>query len=123
MRLLQFLVALVISAGVVSAASLLWPRFNEQPRPAALQYVRDYVVTTPLGSQAAHILGVSDERNVTPADLGTVVSSIAGDVATSVGDRTQQYIAKRVAEQFMLRINALPEEQKQYVTELLCTPE
>jgi len=123
MQLFQFVAALLIAGSTLGVTSLVWPRVSTDPRPPALQYVRDFVVTTPLGLQAAQILGVSDERDLAPTDLGSVVASVAGSVVTSVEQRAEQYVASRIADQFMNRLNALPVQQKQYVKELLCTPE
>ncbi len=123
MLFFRFIAALLIAGSALGVTSLLWPRFSTDPRPTALEYVRDFVVTTPLGNQAARILGVSDDRNITPTDMGTVVSSVAGSVVSSVENKAEQYIAQRMTEQIIMRINKLPEEQQQYVKELLCTPE
>jgi hypothetical protein len=123
MWLFQFVAALVITGGSVGLVSLAWPRISNEPRPAPLEYVRDYVVTTPLGNQAAQILGVNDDKSAGPIDLGSVASSVAGSVVSSVEEKAQEFVARKAAEQLMERIHALPPDQQQQVLELLCTPQ
>ena len=123
MWLLQFVAALVITGGSVSVVSLIWPRISGEPRPAPLQNVHDYVLTTPLGNQAAQILGVTDEGNLEPVDVGSVASSVAGSIVSSVEEKAQEFVAKKAAEQPLQRIQTLPADRQQEVLELLCKPQ
>ncbi len=118
----QFIIALIVGIVSVSGGSLLWPRLTPNPRPQVLQQVHDIVIKTPLGSQAATVLGVTDETNVTPLNLGELVGSAAGEVKSAAEKRAQMVIMTQVTRELSKQYEKLPEDQKVQLQQIICQP-
>ena len=111
----------MIGAGVVSLVSLLWPKFTVKPEPQALMQVRNTVLGTEIGQNAASLLGVANNGGQV-LNLSDTVSSVAGVVTSSVEERVQSIISEQIASQVVKQYEQLPETQQTIVTEIICKP-
>jgi hypothetical protein len=82
----KFVSVLGIVLLALVALSLLWPRISPYPRPEPLTRLHNILVATPIGENAANVLGVSDEAQVVPLTPQTIVQSILDSVKTRVTD-------------------------------------
>ncbi len=112
--MMNFLFALIVAAVSASGGSLLWPRLTSVPRPQLLQQIHDFVIHTPMGTQAATVLGVADEANVEPLDGGAIVGGAMGALKDAVQKRAEAIIITQVTRQI---------SQNQELRELICKPE
>lgn len=122
MPFLQFIAASVGAAVVISFASLVWPKVSSQPRPAALTKVRDIVVETEVGRNVANVLGVTDETNVTPVSVGTLVASEGSTLVSGIGQAAQNAVTSRLIEQLVGQFDKLPQNQKEEFQKRICQP-
>lgn len=118
----RFIIVSIVAVIVLGGGSLLWVRFTARPRPKLLQDVRDTVIHTAVGRQAADALGVSDEETVTPIDIGQTVTSGVSGVKQAVQDRIQTIIVQNAVRQLEERLEHLSPQQQKYVQEIICTP-
>ena len=107
---LQFIFVVIGTSVVVSIASLLWPKFTSQPRPAPLEQVSTIVTRTPFDAKAAAFI---DPINV---------SSVAGSLAHEVQQKTQQAVVSTVVTQLAKEYGQLPQDQKKQFEEIVCKP-
>ncbi len=119
---MNFFLALIIASLSFVGGSLIWPRLTKQPRPAPLQQVRDVVVKTPVGQQAANVLGVSDDKNVQPIDVAKAISGAIGAGEQAVAQRIQYVIVQKAVNQLESQIDKLPKDQRSQIRQQLCTP-
>lgn len=118
----QFFAVLLASAITLAGGSLLWYKVTKSPRPEILTKVHDVLLTSPVGKQAAGILGVEDESKVEPVNISSVAGSIASSVATSVEKQVQNVVVGQVVTQIAKQYDGLSLEQKKQLEELICKP-
>lgn len=118
----RFIIVSIVAVIVLGGGSLLWVRFTARPRPKLLQDVRDTVINTAAGRQAADALGVSNESEVTPINVGQTVTSGVSGVKQAVQDRIQTIIVQNAVRQLEERLEHLSPQQQKYVQEIICTP-
>ncbi|MBI5619331.1 hypothetical protein HY950_00015 [Candidatus Gottesmanbacteria bacterium] len=119
---LQFILTLGVAALTVGLGSLLWPKLTARVRPKPLTEIRNVVMQTPMGKQAATILGVSDEGAVTPINVSSVASSLVSGVVSAVGQKAQETVTRQAVQQLINQVDQLPADQKQQIQEALCKP-
>ncbi len=117
----QFFAALLGTGFVVSTVSLLWPRFTQQPRPPQLERVREVVMKTPIGQQAATILGVSDEASIEPINVSSLAGSLAQQAGNVVTEKVAQEVTSRAVIQIISQIDKLPDAQRKTLEQAVCT--
>lgn len=120
-HIIKYILVALIGAGVVALVSLLWPKFTVKPEPQALEQVRNTVLGTEIGQNAANLLGVANNGGQV-LNLSDTVSSVAGVVTSSVEERVQSIIAEQIAAQVVKQYEQLPETQQTIVTEIICKP-
>ncbi|MEK9143443.1 MAG: hypothetical protein AAB481_02345 [Patescibacteria group bacterium] len=120
-HVIKYILVAIAGAAVVSVVSLLWPKFTAKPEPNALEQVRDAVLGTEIGQNAAALLGVTNDHPQ-PLNLSDTVSSVAGMVTSSVEQKVSQIVSDQVAAQVVKQYKQLPEIQQTYVTETICKP-
>lgn len=120
-HIIKYTLVAMIGAGVVALVSLLWPKFTVKPEPQALEQVRNTVLGTEIGQNAANLLGVANNGGQV-LNLSDTVSSVAGVVTSSVEERVQSIIAEQIASQVVKQYEQLPETQQTIVTEIICKP-
>lgn len=118
----QFFAALVGTGFVVSTASLLWPRFTQQPRPPQLEQVREIVMKTPIGQQAATILGVVDEASIEPINVSSIASTLTQQAGNVLTEKLTQEVTSRAVSQIISQIDKLPQDQRQILEQAICQP-
>lgn len=116
----KFVLALVIFGVTVSGGSLIWKKLTSAPRPQALQQVRDLVIKTPQGIQAAQVFGVMDDTNVQPINLGQVVGDIGNSIKTAAEERATTILMSQVTTQLINQYEKLPRDQQQTLQEIIC---
>lgn len=120
-HIIKYTLVALIGAGVVALVSLLWPKFTVKPEPQVLEQVRNTVLGTEIGQNAANLLGVANNGGQV-LNLSDTVSSVAGVVTSSVEERVQSIIAEQIASQVVKQYEQLPETQQTIVTEIICKP-
>jgi len=120
--IIRFIGACIFAGLALIGASLLWPRVTVKTRPEILTQVRNSVIGTPWGGNAAQILGVSDENNVEPLNMGTVVSGAIGSLVSTVETRAQEAVTARLVRELIRQFGELPSDQKQQLQEIICQP-
>ncbi len=123
MPLIQFIGALVGAGVMVSFASLIWPKVTSDPRPPALTRVRETVIHTQLGWNAAQVLGVADEAGVEPVSVGELVAQGANAAVTSVVETTKQTVTSQLLRQLAGQFGRLSEEEKEAFRAEICQPQ
>ncbi len=118
----QFLIALLGTGFVVSTASLIWPRFTEQPRPPQLEKVREVVMQTPVGQQAATVLGVADSGSIEPINISSLAGTLTQQAGSAVTEKVAQEVTSRAVSQIISQIDKLPEDQRQILQSAICQP-
>ena len=122
MPLIQYAAAAIGSAIVISIASLVWPKVTAQPRPKQLTQVREIVMKTQVGQNAAQVLGVTDEASVKPMSVGQFVQEQANVVVTNVADSAQHAVTSQVLLQLAKKFNELPKNEQEQFKSLICVP-
>lgn len=118
---IKYILISLAGAGVVVLVSLLWPRFSNKPEPQALEQVRNTVLGTEIGQNAAALLGVTNDHPQ-PLNLSDTVSSVAGMVTSSVEQKVSQIVSDQVAAQVIKQYQQLPIIQQDHVVEMICKP-
>lgn len=120
-HIIKYTLVAMIGAGVVALVSLLWPKFTAKPEPQALEQVRNTVLGTEIGQNAANLLGVANNGGQV-LNLSDTASSVAGAITSSVEERVQSIISEQIAAQVVKQYEQLPETQQTIVTEIICKP-
>ena len=120
-HVIKYILVAIAGAAVVSVVSLLWPKFTAKPEPNALEQVRNTVLGTEIGQNAAALLGVTNDAPH-PLNLSDTVSSVAGMVTTSVEKKVSQIVSDQVAAQVIKQYQQLPEIQQEHIVEMICKP-
>lgn len=120
--MIKFISALLIAAVSVVGVSLLWPRFTSEPRPVILTQVKDFVIQTPQGYEAANVLGVSDERNVEPFDIRVTAENIAFNIMNTLKKRATDVVVTQAVRQLQKKYEELPPDQQQQLQQIICVP-
>lgn len=118
----QYFIIAISTALTVGLGSLLWPKLTAKARPKPLTEVRNVVMQTPVGQQAAAILGVTDESTVTPINVSSVASSLVSGIVLSVGQKAQEVVTRQAVQQLLRQVDQLPLSEKQQIQEALCKP-
>jgi len=122
MEHMNFFLALVVASLSFVGGSLLWARLTKQPPPAAVEQVRNVVVQTQVGKQAASVLGVSDEAHVQPINISKTASDVISAGEQAVEQRIQYIIVQNAINQLMPQIDKLPKDQQTEIRQQLCVP-
>ncbi len=120
--MIKFVSALLIAGAFVVGVSLMWPRLTSQPRPEVLTQVRDFIVQTPQGYEAANVLGVSDERNVEPFDIRVTAQTIAYNIMNSLRERATDVVVTHAVRQLQKKYEELPPDQQAQLQQIICVP-
>ena len=120
MSTLQFVFAAFGAAIAISVASLLWPKLSANPEPPLLTTVRSVVQQTPLGAQAADVLGVSDAASAEPINLSDWAVSQGNAILAHIEESATKTVVSSVAKQLIGQIDALPEDQQSELRSILC---
>jgi hypothetical protein len=118
----NFVIALIVATITIAGGSIAWPRITTQPRPKLLQNVKNIVIKTAVGKETASVLGVTDEKHVTPINLGTVASGAVGQVKTAIQNRVQAVIVGNAVNQLHQQFERLSTDQKTQIREIICKP-
>jgi len=119
---IQFSLALAVAITSLAGGSLAWPRVTTQSRPALLEKVHDMTIKTDAGQRAAQVLGVSDESNVEPINLGKLVADGVNGVKSAAQKRVQTIVVSNAVNELTRQFDKLPKEQQVYIQEALCKP-
>jgi len=122
MPFFQFIGAAIGVGAMLSLTSLIWPRVTSDPRPPALSKVRDAVLTTGAGQQAAQVLGVTDESQVERLDVATLVTRGAESVLNSVTETVRHNATAKLMESLATQFETLPEDEKEAFRARICKP-
>jgi hypothetical protein len=122
MPIIQYVFAFFGSVVALSIVSLAWPLVTTNPRPEPLTKVREIVIQTPLGAQAAQVLGVTDESGVSPVNMNEFVTTQTSMVIQNVSKSAQNAVTTGVLTQLASKFNELPEEQKLQFQSMVCQP-
>ncbi|MEK7533263.1 MAG: hypothetical protein AAB542_02405 [Patescibacteria group bacterium] len=122
MPLFQFIGATIGASVVISLASLVWPKVTSEPRPEALNRVRDVVMRTQVGQGVAQVLGVTDETGAAPIDVRSAAVTGTNMVIDSVTKSAQHAVTTRLMESLAKQFNGLPEEDKASFRAQICEP-
>ncbi len=117
----QLFLAVAVFGVTLSGGSLVWPKVTRAPRPQLLQQVHDTVVSTPVGSQAAAVLGVTDDKNVEPINLGEIANNAWSGIKNAAQKRAQTIVMSQVTAQLMSQYQKLPKDQQKTLQEIICT--
>lgn len=120
MSVFQFLFAAVGSAIAISITSLLWPKVTSNPSPAILTQVRHVVVQTPIGKQAADVLGVNNDQLPAPINVRDWAVSQGNAIVSNIEESASRAVASQVVKQLMGQIDTLPDNQKVELQQILC---
>jgi hypothetical protein len=116
----QLALATLVFGVTLSGGSLVWPKVTRTPRPQLLQQVHDTVIKTPVGNQAASVLGVTDDKNVQPVNLGNLANNAWNGIKNAVQKRAQTIIMSQVTTQLMNQYEKLPKDQQKTLQEIIC---
>jgi len=116
----QLVLAIAVFGVTLSGGSLMWPKVTRAPRPQILQQVHDSVIKTPVGSQAAYVLGVTDDKNVQPINLGAIANTAWGGIKNAAQKRAQTILMSQVTAQLMSQYEKLPRDQQKTLQEIIC---
>ncbi len=119
---IQFILTLVMGGATLAGASLVWPKLTDKPRPKPLDEIRKVVLKTPMGQQAATVLGVTNEETVEPINIASVAADVTNTVSTSVTNKAQEIVTRQAVEQLTRQIDQLPSEQKAQLQQIFCKP-
>lgn len=118
----QFLLTLMMAGATVAGTSLLWPKLTDKPRPKPLEEVKNMVLKTPMGQQAAVVLGVTNEETIEPINVASVAASVTSNVSSAITNKAQEIVTRQAVEQLTRQIDQLPPEQKTQLQEIFCKP-
>jgi hypothetical protein len=77
-------------------------------------------VKTPVGFQAARVLGVTDDKTIQPVNMGQVVGSVGNSIKSAVQKRAQSIITAQIVGQLSNRFEKLPKDQQKQLQEIVC---
>lgn len=120
--MLQFIIAVMVAITSLAGGSLAWPRLTSQSRPKLLQEVHDLVIKTSVGKQTASVLGVTNEAQVEPINIGNIVGSTIQGVTSSVQNRVQTVIVGNAVNQLRSQFDKMPKSQQEQIQQILCKP-
>ncbi len=118
--IMRFILAALTTGVAVSGVSLVWPKFTSKPAPDPLVQVRDVVLQTSIGKQAAEVLGVSDGTQTAPVDIGSAAGSIVNTVMQDMEKKVQDAATKEIIIQVINKIETLDPGQKEEVKKAIC---
>lgn len=118
--LFQFILTLVSSVAVISGASLVWPLVTHAPSPEPLAKVREMVLQTDVGRQAAQTLGVSDMTNVEPINVSSVASDVVSNVVSTASQKVQDAATREIIIQVVKKIETLQPDQQEEIKKVIC---
>lgn len=116
----QLFLAVFVFGVTLSGGSLVWPRVTSAPRPQLLQQVRDTVVKTPVGANAAAVLGVTDEANVQPINLGDIANNAWNGMKNAAQKRATTIVMSQVTAQLNSQYQKLPKDQQETLKQIIC---
>jgi hypothetical protein len=116
----QLVLATLVFGVTLSGGSLVWPRVTSAPRPQLLQEVHDRVIKTPVGSQAAAVLGVTDDKSVQPINLGSIANNAWTGIKNAAQKRAQTIVMSQVTAQLTSQYEKLPKDQQKTLQEIIC---
>lgn len=116
----QLVLAVAVFGITVSGGSLVWPKVTRAPRPQLLQQVHDSVIKTPAGAQAAQVLGVTDDKNVQPINLGSVANTAWNGIKNAAQKRAQTILVSQVTTQLTSQYEKLPKDQQKQLQDIIC---
>ncbi|MFH0749343.1 MAG: hypothetical protein V1917_00315 [Candidatus Gottesmanbacteria bacterium] len=118
--LFQFILTLATSVAVISGASLVWPKLTSKPIPEPLTKVREIVLQTDIGKQAAQTLGVSDTSLIEPINVSSVASEVVSNVVSNASQKVQDAATKEIIIQVVKKIESLHPEQQEEIKKVIC---
>lgn len=118
----QLFLAVAVFGVTLSGGSLVWPRVTTSPRPQLLQQVHDMVIKTPVGSQAAQVLGVSDDARVQPINLSQIAGNIGNSLKSAAQRRAQTIITAQIVGQLSNGYDKLPKDEQKQLQQIICAP-
>lgn len=118
----QLVLAIAVFGVTLSGGSLVWPRITGAPRPQFLQDVRDKVIQTAPGQQAAQVLGVSDDQAVEPINIHEIAANAVNSIKAAAERRAQTIIMAQISEQLTNQYQKLPEDQQRQLQQIICAP-
>ena len=101
--------ALVVYRGIFYA---LPQKFTDKQRPPQLEKVREVVMQTPLGQQAAAYLE--------PINVSSVAGTLAEKAGSAVTEKVTQEVTSRAVSQIISQIDTLPQDQRTLLEEAIC---
>jgi hypothetical protein len=116
----KFIVSLVTALVVITGVSLVWPKLTHGPLPGPLSQVRDIVLTTDIGKQAAQTLGVQNEASATPVTIGTVAGAAISSMAANVQEQAANAVTREIILQIVKKIETLAPDQQQVIHDQMC---
>ncbi len=116
----QLFLAVAVFGVTLSGGSLVWPKVTSAPRPQLLQQVHDSVVKTPVGSQVSRVLGVTDDKNVAPINLGNIANDAWNGIKNAAQKRAQTILMSQVTAQLTSQYEKLPPDQQKTLQEIIC---
>jgi len=116
----QFLVTLITTVAVVSGVSLVWPKLTNNPIPDPLTKVREMVLETDVGRQAAQTLGVSDINTIEPINISSVAGSVVSTVVSDTSEKIQEAATKEIIIQVVKKIETLEPDQQEEIKKVIC---
>ncbi len=116
----QFILTLATSVAVISGASLVWPKITSQPLPEPLTQVRNVVLQTDLGKQAAQVLGVSDTNTIEPINISSAAGEVVSSVVSSASQKVQEAATKEVIIQVVKKIETLEPGEQEVIKKEIC---
>ena len=112
-----------LSTAVISIISVAWPKITRANRPPQIQKVYEEVVKTPLGRQAASVLGVESESASKSYNMAEATSNIVGSLVSAFRGRIEQNLTEQAAVQVSKQFDILSDEEKKQIQEIICKPE
>lgn len=85
---------------IASFVSLIWPRISPNARPKPLQQLHDMLLQTPVGQNAANVLGVSDDQTVLPLTPQSITKQIVDTIHTRVSDVIITHAVREITKRF-----------------------
>ena len=116
----KFICVLASTLIIVAGASLVWPKITGAPRPEPLTQVKNMVLGTDIGKQAAQALGVEDEAAVVAVDVASVAGAAISSAASNVQQKASEAVTREIIIQVVNKIETLAPDQQQVIKELIC---
>lgn len=110
----QLVLAIAVFGVTLSGGSLVWPKVTSAPRPQLLQEVHDTVVKTPIGAQAARIIG-TDQIN-----FAALANGAWNGIKNAAEKRATTIVMSQVTQQLNNQYEKLPKDQKKALQEIIC---